>query len=387
MNVKLYDENAYIKEFEATVTGCFITADGWFELTLDKTAFFPEEGGQTPDKGTINGFEVLDVQIKDGDICHLVKFFVPEGTVVNCKIDWEHRFSNMQMHTGEHIFSGLVHREYGYNNVGFHLSENSATMDYDGKLTDSEIKRLERLANEAIWANKKVCAFYPDRKELETMEYRSKKDISGDVRIVAIEDIDACACCAPHVANTGEIGLLKITSWENYKGGVRLNYLCGERALKDYQRLADMETELSRNLNAKKGDITETVGKLKTSVSELEYSNVSLRRMRVSDVCESSDKGILFLEDEDSDLLRFAMGELKSKFCGLCVVLAGNDENGYKFMAECDGNDLMQLSESLKNNFEIRGGGRNGCLQGSIIGKRADILNFFEKNCVGMFEN
>lgn len=387
MTIKLYDENAYIKEFEAIVTGCFITADGKFELTLDKTAFFPEEGGQTPDKGTINGFEVLDVQIKDGEICHLVKFFVPEGTTVSCRIDWEHRFSNMQMHTGEHIFSGLVHREHGLNNVGFHLSENSATMDYDGKLTDSDIKRLERLANETIWANKKVTAFYPSKDELEAMEYRSKKEIDGDIRIVTIEDTDACACCAPHVAHTGEVGLIKIVFWENYKGGVRLNYLCGERAFKDYLRLSEMETNLSRNLNAKKGDIAETVGKLQSSVSELEYSNMSLRRMRVSDECENINKGILFLEDEDADLLRFAMGELKSRFCGLCVVLAGNDENGYRYMAECDGNDLVQLSENLKKNFDVKGGGRNGCLQGSLVGKKEDIISFLDENYMSLFEN
>lgn len=386
MTERLFDLNSYISEFEAQVEACYITADGKFELVLDRTAFFPEEGGQTPDKGTINGFEVQDVQIKDGEICHLVKFFVPEGTKVSCKIDWEYRFSNMQMHSGEHIFSGLVNREFGYNNVGFHLSDNSATMDYDGKLSESDIRRIEKLANKAIWENHKVNVSFPEASELETLKYRSKGPVEGPVRIVEIEGIDLCACCAPHVSRTGEIGLIKIVSWENYKSGVRLNYLCGRRALEDYERLSDMEINLSRNLNAKKGDITETVGKLKNSVSELEYSNVSLRRMRVSSICENADKGMVFLSDEDSDLLRFAIGELKSRFIGLCIVFAGNDDSGYKFIAEYDGGDINILLECLKKHF-VKGGGRNGCLQGSLTGTKEDIEKTVSDNCQNMFEN
>lgn len=386
MTKRLFYENAYIREFKATVTGCFITADGMFEVTLDQTAFFPEEGGQTPDKGTINGLDVLDVQIKDGDIYHLLKYFVPDGLEVECRIDWDYRFSNMQMHSGEHIFSGLVHREFGFDNVGFHLSDNSATMDYNGKLSQSDVKMLERMANRAVWENRSIKTYFPTEEEIKSLSYRSKSGIEGDVRIVEIEGIDVCACCAPHVSFTSEIGLIKIVSCESYKGGVRLNYLCGKRAFEDYSRLSDSEAELQKSLNVKKGDILGSVDKLKSSVTELEYSNVSLRRMKISTLCEKSEKSILFVSGEDQDLLRFAMGELKSKFNGLCALFAGDDENGYRYIIEWDGENLSEVSEKLKNSFEVKGGGRGGSLQGSIVGTKDAIYDFFANTYPNTFE-
>ena len=378
MAVKLYDQDAYLNEFEATVTGCFITADGTFELTLDKTAFFPNEGGQSCDKGTINGMEVLNVEYKENEIFHIVKFFIPEGTTVEGKIDFAHRFSNMQMHTGEHIFSGLVHKEFGFNNVGFHLSDNSATMDYDGKLSEDDVKGLEILANRMIWAAKNVRAFFPSEEDLLELDYRSKSGIKGDIRIVEIEDVDLCACCAPHVKNTSEVGIFKITSVETYKGGTRLNYLAGERAYNDYLRLSELESELSRSLNAKKGNISESVGKLKHSISELEYSNIALKRMKVSAVCDSATTPFIFLDSDYADIMRFALGELKSKFNGLCAVFAGNDESGYRYLIEYDGKDLVDLAEKLKATFEIKGGGRSGSLQGNLIGSKDSINAFLE---------
>ena len=276
MTEKLYDKDPYLTEFSATVTGCFINADATFDITLDKTAFFPNEGGQSCDKGTLNGLDVINVELKDDDIVHVVKIFIPEGTVVECVIDSEHRFSNMQMHTGEHIFSGLVHSRFGYDNVGFHLSDNSATMDYNGKLSESDVRELEALANEVIWSDKAVKTFFPAESELETLDYRSKSGIKGAVRLVEIEGVDLCACCAPHVAHTGEIGLIKIVSHESYKGGTRLNYLCGKRALADYSRLFSLESELSKLLNASKGDIYEAVDKLKTALADIEFKAVGL---------------------------------------------------------------------------------------------------------------
>ena len=378
MAVKLYDQDAYLNEFEATVTGCFITADGTFELTLDKTAFFPNEGGQSCDKGTINGMEVLNVEYKENEIFHVIKFFIPKGTTVEGKIDFAHRFSNMQMHTGEHIFSGLVHREFGFNNVGFHLSDNSATMDYDGKLSEDDVKGLEILANRMIWAAKNVRAFFPSEEDLLELDYRSKSGIKGDVRLVEIEDVDLCACCAPHVKNTSEVGIFKITSVETYKGGTRLNYLAGERAYNDYLRLSELESELSRSLNVKKGNISESVGKLKHSISELEYSNIALKRMKVSAVCDSATTPFIFLDSDYADIMRFALGELKSKFNGLCAVFAGNDESGYRYLIEYDGKDLVDLAEKLKATFEIKGGGRSGSLQGNLIGSKDSINAFLE---------
>lgn len=386
MTEKLYYKNAYLKEFEANVIGCFLMADGKFQILLDKTAFFPEEGGQSADTGTINGIRVLDVSIEKGDILHVVDTFIPEGTKVTGVIDWDHRFSNMQMHSGEHIFSGLVHKELGFNNVGFHLSDNSATMDYDGKLSEEDVKRIELLANRAIFEGHEIIQSFPSAEEASLLDYRSKKEIIEDLRLVEIEGIDLCACCAPHVKNTSEVGILKITGFENYKGGTRLNYLCGMRAYADYSRLNDNEIYLSRFLNSKREDILSAVEKLKGSVSDLEFSNIALRRMRVSNECEAAEKGIVYLKKEDADLLRFAVGELKSRFMGLCIVFAGDDDTGYRFLAECDGADLSELSENLKTQFFAKGGGRNGSLQGSLTGSREDICSFLIENHSNLFD-
>ncbi len=386
MSEKLYYKDPYIKEFEATVTGCFVMADGRYRVSLDRTAFFPEEGGQTPDKGTLNGMPVVDVILEGDEVFHIVYNLLPEGTKVKGEIDWDHRFRNMQMHTGEHIFSGLVHEKFGFNNVGFHLSDNSATMDYDGKLSEEDVRILEDLANKVIREGHEIITFFPSKEEAESLDYRSKKDIADGLRLVKIEGVDLCACCAPHLKNTQEVGIIMVTSFENYKGGTRLNYLCGERAYKDYMRLVDLETALSRLLNSKKEDIYAAVEKLQGSVSELEFSNVALRRMRVSNICENCEKSIVFLTGDDADLLRFAVGELKSRFCGFCAAFSGDDEKGYRFLAECDGGDLTDLSEILKERFDMKGGGRNGLLQGSLSGSKSEIEVFLMNECQNLFE-
>ncbi len=380
MTEKIYDKDPYLTEFSATVTGCFINADATFDITLDRTAFFPNEGGQSCDKGTLNGLDVLNVELKDDDIVHVVKVYIPEGTTVECMIDWEHRFSNMQMHTGEHIFSGLVHSKFGFDNVGFHLSDNSATMDYNGKLSESEIHELEALANEVIWSNRKVRTFFPDESELETLDYRSKSGIKGAVRLVEIEGVDLCACCAPHVALTGEIGLIKIVSWESYKGGTRLNYLCGMRALADYSRLFTLESELSKLLNASKGDIFGAVEKVKTDLSDLEFKAVGLKRDKISEACYVLKKPILFMEGDNADLLRFAVSELKSRFNGAVAAFAGDDETGYRFILECDSHGLEKLFDDFKFEFDVKGGGRSGSYMGNVEGKQEDIVTFLESD-------
>lgn len=261
----------YMKQFNAIVVSCeqYPAATEAaetikYDVVLDQTLFFPEEGGQTPDKGTIAGYPVVDVQIKDEIITHTIAVPILEedpgvytGTVsdtdhdaafttedrppfsvgdeVSGEIDWAHRFSNMQQHTGEHIFSGLVKKSFGYDNVGFHLSDSTVTMDYDGPLTEDDVRELEWEANRVIIRQLPVHASYPSDDELSKIDYRCKKELSGAIRIVSIPGVDDCACCAPHVKNTGEVGLLKVLDIQNYKGGVRLSILCGFRALLDYR--------------------------------------------------------------------------------------------------------------------------------------------------------
>ena len=216
--VRLYENNSYIKTFDAVVLSCE-EKDGAYFIVLNQTSFFPEGGGQYADKGTIGEATVLDVQIKDEIITHKIDKPINVGESVTCKIDWDTRFSRMQHHTGEHIVSGVIHNIYGYNNVGFHLNDHIVTLDTDGPLNEQDIAKIELEVNKVIYANKKINVIYPSASELSNYDYRSKLDITENVRLVEIEGVDLCACCAPHVAQTGEIGIIKIISFIPYKKG------------------------------------------------------------------------------------------------------------------------------------------------------------------------
>ena len=223
---KLFYEDIYKIDFEATVTGCtYNETSKLFEVELDQTAFFPEEGGQVADKGFLNGQPVCDVQIRNEIIFHCLKSPLAIGEKVTGQVDWAQRFDFMQQHSGEHIISGLVHRHYGYDNVGFHLGLQEVTLDFNGVLDLAQLREIEAEANDAVWRNLPIVITYPSSEELEKLEYRSKLALTENVRIVTIPGIDTCACCAPHVGYTGQIGLIKITNVQNHRGGVRVNIL------------------------------------------------------------------------------------------------------------------------------------------------------------------
>ena len=430
MTIKLYDEDAYAVGFDATVTavepceGCGGEAGSCAEavaeasaavwVTLDRTLFFPEEGGQSPDRGELDGCAVIDVQIADGVIRHKVAAGADafsEGRKVHGRIDWEYRFRNMQMHTGEHIFSGLVNRRFGYHNVGFHLSERTATMDYDGKITDKELAELELAANRAILENRAVRAWYPGAEELAASSYRSKKEIDGAVRLVEIEGVDLCACCAPHVRTTGEVGCFKLIGHENYKGGVRVSYRCGLRAMEDYEERLALLTELSHLLSAKTEDLAAAVAKLQTERRDLVYANVAKdRAIALTEIASAAaadgrtktadgridGAGVLFLAQADPALLRFATDEMKKRYAGVvCVMLpvgagtgasaenAAGDAAGvpsaseettvWRYVIEQDGGDVSLWQQTLRERFGAKGGGPKNSVQGSLTAARAAL--------------
>ncbi|MEE1074620.1 MAG: alanyl-tRNA editing protein [Acutalibacteraceae bacterium] len=233
MTEKLYDIDSHLKEFTATVIDSYQKADGYVTV-LDRTAFFPEGGGQASDIGYINDAEVYDVRIQDGIIYHYTTKPFKKGETVLGKLDFERRFDFMQQHSAEHIVSGIAHKYYACENVGFHLGEDIVTLDFDKSLTREDILRIEALSNEAVFKNVGIKAYYPDSEAIKAIEYRSKKEIEGAVRIVEIEGVDSCACCAPHVNFSGEIGLIKLLGFERLRGGVRIELKAGRRALEDY---------------------------------------------------------------------------------------------------------------------------------------------------------
>jgi alanyl-tRNA synthetase len=375
---KLYDIDAYATEFDAEVLSCEIIKltdkngeeKELYEVILNQTLFFPEEGGQTPDKGILGEVEVLDVQIDEDTIKHYVDSFFEAGSKVTGKIDWQHRFFNMQQHSGEHLFSGLAHRKYGLRNVGFHLSNQIVTMDFDKALTEDQLKEMEWEINKAIVANVEIKTGYPSKEELSELEYRSKIEIDGAVRIVEIPEYDICACCAPHVHRTGEIGMFKIQNVQNYKGGMRISFLCGFRALKEYRKKSAIISELSGVLTTNQDNVVEHVNKLKTQVQSLktQLSNAkqTLMESRIAEIPAEQQHVILFERDIDTPVMRAVINKLVEQHDGICGIFVGSDEEGYNFIIGSKTIDCREVAAKLRTELNARGGGKAPMIQGSV---------------------
>ena len=370
-----------------------------YRLILDRTLFFPEEGGQSSDKGVINGIEVVDVQINNDIVEHYIALpvqmisqqvnedcepsvpanmsFEP-GTTITAAIDWNHRFSNMQQHSAEHIFSGIVHREYGFKNVGFHLSDNIVTMDYDGVLTAEQIEDIEWKVNQAIAENIEIDARYPEQEELAQLDYRSKIEIDGPVRIVTIPGYDVCACCAPHVKRTGEIGILKVMTVQNYKGGVRISILCGFRALKAFREKNKVVSSLMNCLSTGQETLFERVSQLKEGNQELKIQIGILKQEamlgKIEIIPRQQKHVILFEEELDTAIVRNVVNALVEKHEGNCAVFTGNDTVGYRFILGSKTLDCRETAASLREHFGAKCGGSRMMIQGSVEADRESIL-------------
>ena len=370
MTIKLYDIDSHLSEFSATVISCENAV-----AVLDKTAFFPEGGGQTSDTGYIDGVKVNDVQIKDGVIYHYLEKDIEIGKAVNCVLDWEERFRKMQNHSGEHIISGIVHSLYGYDNVGFHLSKTEMTMDFSGMLTRTDLEKIELLANKAVWENVKFNCYYPEN--LENLEYRSKLDLTEDVRIVEIENYDRCACCAPHVNTSAEIGIIKILDFEKNKGGVRLWVKCGADALADYNLKYQSGLKISSLLCTEQGNIATAVERLVKNEGDLKFKITDLKRRLIAEKVKafSDDSSITAEFESDMDIkeLQLYADALYKKAGGIRAVFSGK-ENEYFFAIVGDEAPLQELFKQMKNNLNIRGGGRGSMVQGTVFAERSEIL-------------
>ena len=378
--VRLYDQDAYATKFEAEVLACEEVEKKEkkvYQVWLDQTLFFPEEGGQSPDMGTIDGIKVLDVQIKDEVITHTLAAPLAVGTTVKGVVDWKHRFYNMQQHSGEHIFSGIVHNRFGYDNVGFHLSDSIVTMDFNGVITAEDIEEIETEVNQAIIENIPVEVSYPTKEELKVLEYRSKIEIEGQVRIVTIPGYDVCACCAPHVRRTGEIGMLKVMNVQSYKGGVRISILCGFRALEAFRHKADIITELMAQFSTNQEALVENVTKLKntnqTMKNQLASAKQELMEYKVAAIPEDSENAILFESDLDTPVVRNVVNGLVEQFTGICAVFVGNDESGYQFIVGSKNKDCRAIAAALREKLSARGGGSDKMIQGSVAASQLQI--------------
>ena len=379
MTRRLYDEDSFCREFTAMVLSCEKQGDR-FAVRLDRTAFFPEGGGQAADVGTIDGIDVLDVQTVEDSIVHTLAAPLVVGQTVTGKLDWDTRFLRMQKHTGEHIVCGIVHNLYGLENVGFHLGSEDVTLDLDGELTREQLDEVEELANRVVIQNLPVTAAYPTADELAAMEYRSKKGIDGAVRIVTIEGLDRCACCAPHVAYSGQVGLIKLLDFIRYKGGVRIHMQCGVDALYDYRMRYTQTAALAASLSVKQQEVVAAVERLVAQRDKLERelraARFETQCCRVAALAEDSAPVCLIEPPMDSEAQRELVALAAKKCGGLCVVFAGRDSEGYAYAAA--GGDLPAFGARLKACLAARGGGNAERIQGRVAATAAELEMFWQ---------
>ena len=380
MTEKLYDKDSHLKEFTGTVLSCKKTGEK-YAVTLNRTAFFPEGGGQQSDRGYIGDAYISDVQIKNGEILHFADKPLSVGQAYDCKLDFDFRFRNMQNHSGEHIISGIVHRLYGFNNVGFHLGA-EMTMDFDGELTRRQLDEIEDLANKAVYENLPVKAYYPTDEELKSLDYRSKLDLKEDVRIVEIKGVDVCACCAPHVKATGEIGIIKILDFEKYKGGVRLLVKCGADALRDYREKYKNVLEISNLLSAKQFEVSVAVVRLNEQLSAEKAAAAALKKRLIAEkaagFAPDTDKTAVFENGLDIKELQLLADALCKKAGGIRGAFSGAD-GAFSFAICGEETALGEFFAKFKAAFNTRGGGRNGIRQGTVCADRAEIEGLFKE--------
>ena len=378
---RLYYESSYIKNFTASVTGCRERKDGRWEITLDQTAFFPEGGGQPWDTGTLGGADVLEVHERDGEVIHYTDRPLEAGSQVEGCLDWERRFDHMQGHSGEHILTGCIHRRFGYDNVGFHMGSEEITIDFNGLLTGEELDEMEREANEAIYRNLPVQILTPSPEELENMEYRSKKELSGQVRITVIPGVDVCACCGTHVEHTGEVGLIKVLGMIHYKGGVRISLLCGRKALLHTAKRQKQIASLSVLLAAKQDEVPAAVERLKAEKEKLEMELSRMRQAqteaKAAALPERSGGLAVFEEMEPVQLRRYCT-LLYEGGKGDIVLACARRGDGCLYVLGSSKRDMRSFSKKLNGLLRGKGGGSSLMAQGTFQAEEEEIRRAFE---------
>jgi len=379
MTEKLYYIDSHIREFAAKVESCEKTDKG-FAVTLTQTAFFPEGGGQSADTGFIGVAAVSDVQECGGKLLHFCDRPLEPGAEVMCCIDWEQRFRRMQNHSGEHIVSGLVHNKFGYDNIGFHMGHDFVTIDFSGYISAEELAEIEKRANDVVAANLPIIARFPDEAELSTLRYRSKLELTENVRIVTVGEVDVCACCAPHVYSTAEIGIIKILGVERRRrggDGVRVTMLCGLDAYGDYVKKQNEAQRISVLLSAPQNEISSAVErvvneqeKLKRRITELSREMSSLKAAAIE---ETEGNIVIFDELLDEPALREIVNAAAKKCPGIAAVFSGNDAEGYKYIIGSRTVDLRKAAAEINRMICGRGGGKPEMIQGSCTNSEAVI--------------
>ena len=370
---RLYYEDPHCGVFTATVTSCRETREG-FQIMLDATAFYPEGGGQPCDLGMLGDARVLDVQEAGEQIVHLCDRLVQVGAKVTGTVDWERRFDLMQQHTGEHIVSGIVHRLFGCHNVGFHMGADVITIDFDYPIAADALPEIERQANQAVFQNLPVECRYPSEAELPNVDYRRKKDLPWPVRIVQIPGYDTCACCGVHVKHTGQIGIIKLLSCVKFHQGVRMEMLCGGRALALLGRVYEQNRQVSQAFSAKILETGEAAQKMKEMLAAEKFRAAGLQKKLMEAVAASyTGKGdvVHFAQDLAPAQVRVLADRIAHVCGGVAAVFCGSS-----FCLVSHTGDVRALGQALTQAFGGRGGGKDGVFQGSLQADPEQVRTF-----------
>ena len=379
MTEKLYYNDSFMTEFTAAVLSCEQGKEGW-QVVLDRTAFYPEGGGQPADHGMLGGAKVIDVREKEGVILHTCDKALTVGETVTGTIDWDRRFDHMQQHSGEHMVSGIICARYGCDNVGFHLGKDMVTIDFNHDISPEDLPEIEAAANAFIWSDTPINIRFLEGEALQQAEYRSKKFIPGQVRLVAFPGADCCACCGTHVMRSGQVGFIKLLSCQKFREGVRIELLCGKRAFDYLSGTWEQNLAVSRALSAKPMQTAAAVERLR---GELESVKLRAATLETADFArkaqEYAGRGnvVLFEGDMSADSVRRLCDAVLDTCGGRCAVFAGEADN-YKYAVGIRDGDVRPLVKELNAALNGRGGGKPNFAQGSVATNASEIKAFFE---------
>lgn len=380
---ELFYRDEYAREFDAEVISCQKGKKG-YEVVLSDTAFYPEGGGQPADRGTLGQVNVLDVKRRNGEILHITDAPLEPGMTVHGVLDWERRFDHMQQHSGEHILSGVVHAQFGYDNVGFHMNDEVVTVDFNGPITWEEAMELEDKVNAYIWTDAESRELYPSEEELKAMDYRSKIELKGKVRLVEYPGADLCACCGTHVAHTGEIGLMKILSVSRHKDGVRMEMLFGGRAMKDYDRKHLLNTEFSCRLSAKPYETGEALQRVLDEMNAMKFRMQAMNERYYAMRATSIPVGepVIFFNEPG-----MSMVEIR-KFCDYlistgkvktAIIISPKDKESVNYVMGSADLNMRDVGKLLNEKLHGRGGGRPEMVQGSFQAEAEAVEQAFRQ--------
>lgn len=383
MTKQLYLTDSYLQGTQVTVTACVPSGDG-YAIVLDQTPFYPEGGGQPADQGSIGDVAVTDVQWRDGMIEHKTMEALSVGSVHTATIHWSRRFDHMQQHSGQHLLSAVAFREFGAATVGFHLSGTYTTVDLDQKLTLDQLKSLERLCAEAIVKALPFTVLYPTEAELEALPLRKKPTVDDGIRIVALSDYDYSPCGGTHLKSTAEIGSLTIKKADAYKQGMRLEFVCGFRALEDQQAKSEVLSQLTQLFSAPEADLVSAVQsklvafdtlkaewtKLKNELNALEAQRLLTELEEDVLIGEAVPLFIRQFDDKSMEDMKQIAIQITNEAANasICFISVYNGQNTLLVSRskELKQPDCKMLFKVLSEEFGVKGGGSPQMAQGGF---------------------